>query len=142
MRGSCFTLMHFCSPFTLCAFGPSPAVLLSHTISALTDPPAAHEQSLRSLSSEHAMIAKEQTAKAIANAANVYEKNGVEAALCEVRTQPREQPAAVCVLFFSNKPWLFSFLCDSVAVPHLSQPPSAFVFLILFLLLLGHSQRR
>lgn len=29
------------------------------------------------------MIAKEQTAKAIANAANVYEKNGVEAALCE-----------------------------------------------------------
>ncbi|XP_052553195.1 ubiquitin carboxyl-terminal hydrolase 28 isoform X9 [Tympanuchus pallidicinctus] len=47
------------------------------------DPSAAHEQSLRSLSSEHAMIAKEQTAKAIANAAHVYEKNGVEAALCE-----------------------------------------------------------
>uniref|UniRef100_A0A8C3L6T6 Ubiquitin carboxyl-terminal hydrolase n=1 Tax=Chrysolophus pictus TaxID=9089 RepID=A0A8C3L6T6_CHRPC len=42
-----------------------------------------HEQSLRSLSSEHATIAKEQTAKAIANAAHVYEKNGVEAALCE-----------------------------------------------------------
>uniref|UniRef100_A0A8C2THJ4 Ubiquitin carboxyl-terminal hydrolase n=1 Tax=Coturnix japonica TaxID=93934 RepID=A0A8C2THJ4_COTJA len=40
-------------------------------------------QSLRSLSSEHAMIAKEQTAKAIANAADVYEKKGVEAALCE-----------------------------------------------------------
>uniref|UniRef100_A0A8C3L3E5 Ubiquitin carboxyl-terminal hydrolase n=1 Tax=Chrysolophus pictus TaxID=9089 RepID=A0A8C3L3E5_CHRPC len=39
--------------------------------------------SLRSLSSEHATIAKEQTAKAIANAAHVYEKNGVEAALCE-----------------------------------------------------------
>lgn len=87
------------------------------------------------------MIAKEQTAKAIANAANVYEKNGVEAVLCEVRTQPRERPAAVCVLFFSNKPWLFSFLCDSVAIPRLSRPPSAFVFLILFLLL-GHSQRR
>ncbi|XP_031455720.1 ubiquitin carboxyl-terminal hydrolase 28 isoform X3 [Phasianus colchicus] len=47
------------------------------------DPSAAHEQSLRSLSSEHATIAKEQTAKAIANAAHVYEKNGVEAALCE-----------------------------------------------------------
>ncbi|XP_015739346.1 ubiquitin carboxyl-terminal hydrolase 28 isoform X6 [Coturnix japonica] len=47
------------------------------------DLPAAHEQSLRSLSSEHAMIAKEQTAKAIANAADVYEKKGVEAALCE-----------------------------------------------------------
>ncbi|XP_031455718.1 ubiquitin carboxyl-terminal hydrolase 28 isoform X2 [Phasianus colchicus] len=49
----------------------------------ISDPSAAHEQSLRSLSSEHATIAKEQTAKAIANAAHVYEKNGVEAALCE-----------------------------------------------------------
>ncbi|NXJ04547.1 UBP28 hydrolase, partial [Odontophorus gujanensis] len=47
------------------------------------DEAAVCEQSLRSLSSEHAMIAKEQTAKAIANAADVYEKNGVEAALCE-----------------------------------------------------------
>ncbi|NWH48892.1 UBP28 hydrolase, partial [Fregata magnificens] len=41
------------------------------------------EQSVRSLSSEHAMIAKEQTAKAIANTADAYERNGVEAALCE-----------------------------------------------------------
>ncbi|NWY57826.1 UBP28 hydrolase, partial [Chionis minor] len=41
------------------------------------------EQSMHSLSSEHAMIAKEQTAKAIANTADAYEKNGVEAALCE-----------------------------------------------------------
>ncbi|NWS22539.1 UBP28 hydrolase, partial [Pachyramphus minor] len=41
------------------------------------------EQSLHSLSSEHARIAKEQTAKAIANTADAYEKNGVEAALCE-----------------------------------------------------------
>ncbi|XP_074707266.1 ubiquitin carboxyl-terminal hydrolase 28 isoform X5 [Strix uralensis] len=41
------------------------------------------EQSMRSLSSEHALIAKEQTAKAIANTAEAYEKNGVEAALCE-----------------------------------------------------------
>ncbi|XP_021231725.1 ubiquitin carboxyl-terminal hydrolase 28 [Numida meleagris] len=47
------------------------------------DQAAAGEQSLRSLSSEHAMIAKEQTAQAIANAADVYKKNGVEAALCE-----------------------------------------------------------
>uniref|UniRef100_A0A8C2TIN1 ubiquitinyl hydrolase 1 n=1 Tax=Coturnix japonica TaxID=93934 RepID=A0A8C2TIN1_COTJA len=52
--------------------------------------------SLRSLSSEHAMIAKEQTAKAIANAADVYEKKGVEAALCEpkevepMKAQPGE----------------------------------------------------
>ncbi|NXW57087.1 UBP28 hydrolase, partial [Eurystomus gularis] len=41
------------------------------------------EQRARSLSSEHAMIAKEQTAKAIANTADAYEKNGVEAALCK-----------------------------------------------------------
>ncbi|NXR29653.1 UBP28 hydrolase, partial [Cinclus mexicanus] len=41
------------------------------------------EQSMHSLSSEHARIAKEQTAKAIANTADAYEKNGVEAALCK-----------------------------------------------------------
>uniref|UniRef100_A0A674IHQ1 ubiquitinyl hydrolase 1 n=1 Tax=Terrapene triunguis TaxID=2587831 RepID=A0A674IHQ1_9SAUR len=38
---------------------------------------------IRSLSSEHARIAKDQTAQAIANTADAYEKNGVEAALCE-----------------------------------------------------------
>ncbi|NWI97093.1 UBP28 hydrolase, partial [Pitta sordida] len=37
----------------------------------------------RSLSSEHARMATEQTAKAIANTADAYERNGVEAALCE-----------------------------------------------------------
>uniref|UniRef100_A0A8C9EIS1 ubiquitinyl hydrolase 1 n=1 Tax=Pavo cristatus TaxID=9049 RepID=A0A8C9EIS1_PAVCR len=79
------------------------------------DPSAAHEQSLRSLSSEHAMIAKEQTAKAIANAAHVYEKSGVEAALCEVRSSPAA--GCCCVLSFSIKPWLFSFLCHSVKQP-------------------------
>ncbi|XP_010183204.1 PREDICTED: ubiquitin carboxyl-terminal hydrolase 28, partial [Mesitornis unicolor] len=47
------------------------------------DPSAVCEQSVRTLSSEHAMIAKEQTAKAIANTADAYEKNGVEAALCK-----------------------------------------------------------
>ncbi|XP_050777738.1 ubiquitin carboxyl-terminal hydrolase 28 isoform X4 [Gopherus flavomarginatus] len=39
------------------------------------------EHSIRSLSSEHARIAKDQTAQAIANTADAYEKNGVEAAL-------------------------------------------------------------
>ncbi|XP_069732728.1 ubiquitin carboxyl-terminal hydrolase 28 isoform X2 [Phaenicophaeus curvirostris] len=39
------------------------------------------EQSVHSLASEHARIAKEQTAKAIANTADAYEKNGVVAAL-------------------------------------------------------------
>ncbi|NWH75575.1 UBP28 hydrolase, partial [Piaya cayana] len=41
------------------------------------------EQSTRSLASEHARITKEQTAKAIANTADAYEKNGVVAALEE-----------------------------------------------------------
>uniref|UniRef100_A0A8C0B651 ubiquitinyl hydrolase 1 n=1 Tax=Buteo japonicus TaxID=224669 RepID=A0A8C0B651_9AVES len=59
------------------------------------------EQSVRSLSSEHAMIAKEQTAKAIANTADAYEKNGVEAALCEpkevepMKAQPGETALTV-----------------------------------------------
>ncbi|XP_062464511.1 ubiquitin carboxyl-terminal hydrolase 28 isoform X3 [Pezoporus occidentalis] len=37
----------------------------------------------RSLSSEHARIAQEQTAKAIANSADTYDRSGAEAALCE-----------------------------------------------------------
>ncbi|NXJ51818.1 UBP28 hydrolase, partial [Spizaetus tyrannus] len=63
---------------------PSPASE-SHDLSSESGPDQSSvcEQSVRSLSSEHAMIAKEQTAKAIANTADAYEKNGVEAALCE-----------------------------------------------------------
>ncbi|XP_051788235.1 ubiquitin carboxyl-terminal hydrolase 28 isoform X2 [Erpetoichthys calabaricus] len=41
------------------------------------------QQTHRSLSEEHAGISKEQTAQAIANTAECYEKNGVEAALTE-----------------------------------------------------------
>uniref|UniRef100_A0A8C8RX32 ubiquitinyl hydrolase 1 n=2 Tax=Pelusios castaneus TaxID=367368 RepID=A0A8C8RX32_9SAUR len=41
------------------------------------------KQGIRSLSAEHASIAKDQTAQAIANTADAYEKNGVEVALCE-----------------------------------------------------------
>ncbi|XP_075298647.1 ubiquitin carboxyl-terminal hydrolase 28 isoform X3 [Opisthocomus hoazin] len=55
------------------------------------------EQSVRSLSSEHAMIAKEQTAKAIANTADAYEKNGVEAALCEVMLSPAMQGVILAI---------------------------------------------
>ncbi|KYO42653.1 ubiquitin carboxyl-terminal hydrolase 28 isoform X9 [Alligator mississippiensis] len=47
------------------------------------DQPSACEPDLHSLSSQHAMMAKEQTAQAIANTADAYEKNGVEAALCK-----------------------------------------------------------
>ncbi|XP_025063409.1 ubiquitin carboxyl-terminal hydrolase 28 isoform X5 [Alligator sinensis] len=47
------------------------------------DQPSACEPDLHSLSSQHAMMAKEQTAQAIANTADAYEKNGVEVALCK-----------------------------------------------------------
>ncbi|NXX95449.1 UBP28 hydrolase, partial [Centropus bengalensis] len=44
---------------------------------------ASSRQSVPSLASEHARIAKEQTAQAIANVAEVYETKGVDAALSE-----------------------------------------------------------
>ena len=66
---------------------------------------------MRSLSSEHAMIAKEQTAKAIANTADAYEKNGVEAALCEVGAAPRpgKPPVLGIVVFFLTDLCFFRF---------------------------------
>ncbi|XP_066463016.1 ubiquitin carboxyl-terminal hydrolase 28 isoform X2 [Eleutherodactylus coqui] len=47
----------------------------------------------RSLSSEHAMITKEQTALAITKTAESYEKNGVEAALEEPTNPEPEEPS-------------------------------------------------
>ncbi|XP_057622309.1 ubiquitin carboxyl-terminal hydrolase 28 isoform X2 [Chionomys nivalis] len=47
---------------------------------------------VRCLSSEHAVIAKEQTAQAIANTAHAYEKSGVEAALSERKEAEPEKP--------------------------------------------------
>uniref|UniRef100_A0A8C2VXV8 ubiquitinyl hydrolase 1 n=1 Tax=Chinchilla lanigera TaxID=34839 RepID=A0A8C2VXV8_CHILA len=47
------------------------------------EPPVASSHGVRCLSSEHAVIVKEQTAQAIANTAHAYEKSGVEAALSE-----------------------------------------------------------
>ncbi|KAL8173535.1 UNVERIFIED_CONTAM: hypothetical protein K2H54_005492, partial [Gekko kuhli] len=50
------------------------------------------EQEARALSSEHAMISKDQTARAIANAADAFEKNGVEAALVKSKgAEPAEE---------------------------------------------------
>eukprot|EP00070_Physeter_catodon_P024071 XP_023986999.1 ubiquitin carboxyl-terminal hydrolase 28 isoform X7 [Physeter catodon] len=73
----------------------------------------------RCLSSEHAMIVKEQTAQAIANTARAYEKSGVEAALSEAFHEEysrlyqlaRETPTShsdprlqhVLVYFFQNE---------------------------------------
>ncbi|KAM6172160.1 ubiquitin carboxyl-terminal hydrolase 28 isoform 15-T15 [Erethizon dorsatum] len=51
--------------------------------SSSQEPPVASSHGVRCLSSEHAVIVKEQTAQAIANTAHAYEKSGVEAALRE-----------------------------------------------------------
>nr|DBA16254.1 TPA: hypothetical protein GDO54_003666 [Pyxicephalus adspersus] len=54
--------------------------------------PLAGEDSTRSLSSEHALIAKEQTALAITKSAEAYEQIGVEAALKESEpSQPKPE---------------------------------------------------
>ncbi|XP_071654944.1 ubiquitin carboxyl-terminal hydrolase 28 isoform X3 [Patagioenas fasciata] len=56
-----------------------------------------HERSVRSLSSEHARMAAEQTAQAIANTADAYERDGVEAALCEVMLSPAMQGVILAI---------------------------------------------
>uniref|UniRef100_A0A673UWV2 ubiquitinyl hydrolase 1 n=1 Tax=Suricata suricatta TaxID=37032 RepID=A0A673UWV2_SURSU len=56
------------------------------------EPSAASSHGVRCLSSEHAVIAKEQTAQAIANTAHAYEQGGVEAALSELQEAEPEKP--------------------------------------------------
>ncbi|ELR47195.1 Ubiquitin carboxyl-terminal hydrolase 28, partial [Bos mutus] len=51
----------------------------------------------RCLSSEHAVIVKEQTAQAIANTAHAYENSGVEAALSEVMLSPAMQGVILAI---------------------------------------------
>ncbi|XP_070282179.1 ubiquitin carboxyl-terminal hydrolase 28 isoform X5 [Myotis yumanensis] len=55
----------------------------SQDFSTPQEPSGAPAHGVRCLSSEHAVIVKEQTAQAIANTAHAYEKSGVEAALSE-----------------------------------------------------------
>ncbi|KAM9221182.1 ubiquitin carboxyl-terminal hydrolase 28 isoform 2-T2 [Dugong dugon] len=55
----------------------------SQDFSTSPEPSVASCHGVRCLSSEHAVIAKEQTAQAIANTAHAYENSGVEAALSE-----------------------------------------------------------
>ncbi|XP_060229333.1 ubiquitin carboxyl-terminal hydrolase 28 isoform X3 [Meriones unguiculatus] len=64
----------------------------SQDFSASQETPAASSHGVRCLSSEHAVIAKEQTAQAIANTARAYEKSGVEAALSELKEAETEKP--------------------------------------------------
>nr|XP_025122654.1 ubiquitin carboxyl-terminal hydrolase 28 isoform X4 [Bubalus bubalis] len=53
---------------------------------------AASSHGARCLSSEHAVIVKEQTAQAIANTAHAYENSGVEAALSELKEAEPKKP--------------------------------------------------
>ncbi|XP_033060132.1 ubiquitin carboxyl-terminal hydrolase 28 isoform X9 [Trachypithecus francoisi] len=63
----------------------------SQDFSTSQEPSVASSHGVRCLSSEHAVIVKEQTAQAIANTARAYEKSGVEAALSELKeTEPKK----------------------------------------------------
>ncbi|XP_066101136.1 ubiquitin carboxyl-terminal hydrolase 28 isoform X4 [Saccopteryx bilineata] len=91
----------------------------SQDFSPSQEPSVAPSHGARCLSSEHAVIVKEQTAQAIANTAQAYKKSGVEAALSEAFHEEysrlyqlaREPPAShsdprlqhVLVYFFQNE---------------------------------------
>ncbi|XP_066101112.1 ubiquitin carboxyl-terminal hydrolase 28 isoform X1 [Saccopteryx bilineata] len=63
----------------------------SQDFSPSQEPSVAPSHGARCLSSEHAVIVKEQTAQAIANTAQAYKKSGVEAALSELKeAEPKE----------------------------------------------------
>ncbi|KAM5246367.1 ubiquitin carboxyl-terminal hydrolase 28 isoform 5-T5 [Ctenodactylus gundi] len=64
----------------------------SQEFSSSQEPPVASSHGARCLSSEHAVIVKEQTAQAIANTAHAYEKSGVEAALTELKEAEPTKP--------------------------------------------------
>ncbi|XP_056650355.1 ubiquitin carboxyl-terminal hydrolase 28 isoform X18 [Monodelphis domestica] len=61
------------------------------------EPSLTPSHGVRCLSSEHAVIAKDQTAQAIANTAYAYEKSGVEAALSEVMLSPAMQGVILAI---------------------------------------------
>ncbi|XP_012932098.1 ubiquitin carboxyl-terminal hydrolase 28 isoform X1 [Heterocephalus glaber] len=64
----------------------------SQEFSSTQEPAVASSHGVRCLSSEHAVIVKEQTAQAIANTAHAYEKSGVEAALSELKEAEPKKP--------------------------------------------------
>ncbi|KAM8927272.1 ubiquitin carboxyl-terminal hydrolase 28 isoform 2-T2 [Pelodytes ibericus] len=79
---------HSCKISQMEPIGTSECEDLSTDVSTLSG-----EECARSLSSEHAMINKEQTALAITKTAESYERDGVEAALKEP-TQPEPEEAS------------------------------------------------
>ncbi|XP_054032168.1 ubiquitin carboxyl-terminal hydrolase 28 isoform X2 [Dryobates pubescens] len=85
---------------------PSPASELQELSSESgSDQSSGCTQRAHALSAEHARIAKEQTAKAIANCASAYERNGVEAALCKPKeVEPVEAQAGERALTAQAEP--------------------------------------
>ncbi|XP_017653558.1 ubiquitin carboxyl-terminal hydrolase 28 isoform X2 [Nannospalax galili] len=76
----------------------------SQDFSTTQESPAAACHGVRCLSSEHAVIAKEQTAQAIANTARAYEKSGVEAALSEEAEPEKPRPQETNLAEQSEQP--------------------------------------
>ncbi|XP_055129165.1 ubiquitin carboxyl-terminal hydrolase 28 isoform X10 [Symphalangus syndactylus] len=69
----------------------------SQDFSTSQEPSVASSHGVRCLSSEHAVIVKEQTAQAIANTARAYEKSGVEVALSKVMLSPAMQGVILAI---------------------------------------------
>ncbi|PKK19641.1 ubiquitin specific peptidase 28 [Columba livia] len=99
------------------------------------------ERSVRSLSSEHARMAAEQTAQAIANTADAYERDGVEAALCEVRAAPRSRRVFTCVQPPHLRLLRFCAALRHGWLSHLSLSCALPWFLLLLLFCFGCSRR-
>lgn len=100
------------------------------------------ERSVHSLSSEHARMAAEQTAQAIANTADAYERDGVEAALCEVRAAPRSRRVFTCVQPPHLRLLRFCAALRHGWLGHLSLSCALPWFLLLLLFCFGCSRRR
>ncbi|XP_070621753.1 ubiquitin carboxyl-terminal hydrolase 28 isoform X1 [Erythrolamprus reginae] len=78
---------------------PSPELLETQDLSPDSSPerPFPCESGPHSLSSEHALMAKDQTAQAIAKTADVYEKDGIPAALDQVMLTPAMQGVILAI---------------------------------------------
>ncbi|XP_059563807.1 ubiquitin carboxyl-terminal hydrolase 28 isoform X2 [Myotis daubentonii] len=89
----------------------------SQDFSTPQEPSGASAHGVRCLSSEHAVIVKEQTAQAIANTAHAYEKSGVEAALSEEAEPKNPLPPETDFAEQSEQP-PEAHDADSAAPPH------------------------
>ncbi|XP_016004462.2 ubiquitin carboxyl-terminal hydrolase 28 isoform X1 [Rousettus aegyptiacus] len=76
----------------------------SQDFSTSQEPSVASSHGVRCLSSEHAVIVKEQTAQAIANTTHAYENSGVEAALSEEAEPKKSMPLETNLAEQSEQP--------------------------------------